>query len=318
MEVDPIIKWAERLVVREQAVEWLEKNVKGRDGFEDLRVLKMLKVKEDREVFLVEIAGKKAVVKRFINPDSAAIVMRLKAELDYLCQSMADGPHQVNKCVSVLPDLGLALLSYVPGEQVGVVLNRVEREERSTILCHAGEWLACYTAGRRRASTFGPRHWIKKARGRDVGALTQADRALVGEVIAGMREQAKGLGGMPVIQAAAHGDFLPRNLHYHEGVIYGVDIQGESWIAVARDAVRFLIWVGMTCEPEPDRPMIYGMVAEDFEAFNASGLLDPSEVHSILPFLMGEQMTAHFIDNYEHPEYAPRLRQTMRRYLDGF
>lgn len=318
MAIDPIILWAQNIQAKEAAKKWLVKTLRGRDGFETFRVLDIFKIKENREVFLVEINGEKRVIKRFIDAERAAIVLRLKTELDHLCQSMGDGPNQVNKCLMTLPEEGLAVMSFVPGEQLGKVINRVDRAMRSAILKQSGEWLNVYTSSRRRGSTFGAGFWIKKAQARPRDHLSSDDQELLLALIASMRQQAKTLGNAPVVQAATHGDFVPLNLHYEDGVIYGVDIQGESWMAIVREASRFLVWARMTREPEPEEAILYGVSEADFDAFISSNVLDEEEVHTILPFLIGEQLIARFAENYEQSEHTDRLRSAMISYLEGF
>ncbi|MEX0310693.1 MAG: hypothetical protein AB3N17_10675, partial [Tateyamaria sp.] len=227
------------------AAQELTRYLRVKVGTRRVRVLDALKHTAQSWVFAARINGEKVVVKRFFNDDRAHTVQSLKGELDRLEEIFGESDCQANRCVAAWPEDGIAVLSFAPGPRLDLKIGEANGRARDKLLAHSGRWLATYTASRRRHATFGPGYWIKQLLARDHGDLGPADRALLDQLANALRTQNERVKGCSVVQAATHGDYVGMNAHYHRGTICGVDIQGECWLAVAREAALFLVWLQM-------------------------------------------------------------------------
>jgi len=97
-------------------------------------------------------------------------------------------------------------------------------------------------------------------------------------------------------------------------VIYGVDIQGECWMAVAREAARFLVWQQLhdgLNTPETS----FGINSPDWKAFLSGNLLQDTEKRTTLPFFIGEQLFNRFVEDYDTPTVQSQGRIAIAAYL---
>ncbi|MHA1128602.1 MAG: hypothetical protein ACTSRN_06595, partial [Alphaproteobacteria bacterium] len=264
--------------------------------FSNVEIISTIKRAVDRQVVVAKIDGTKVVVKRFIDENPAQTVSNLKAELDLMSQTMGSGSNQVNQCLHALPQAGIAVLNFAPGRTLSNVIATTNARNRLKLLKHAGEWLALYSADRRRESTFAPKYWINQLRDIAIPQKIGADdRQLLRDLIASLQLLAPKVRGCNVVHAAVHGDFVGINLHYHDSTIYGVDIQGECWHPVAKEAARFLVWqrahslnrITNTC---------HGIASSDWGAFLQSGVVSDDEIRTTLPFFIGVQIFTRFLD----------------------
>ncbi|MWD27295.1 hypothetical protein E0K89_007400 [Aquicoccus sp. SCR17] len=269
---------------------------------------------EDRLVVAGRFAGTRVVVKRFAR-DGAARVLALQEELDAVMPEMATGRLRMMRCLAVLPEHGLAILQRVPGVPLQDALEGASPEERAGLVRMAGDWLRRYTDTRRREARFGPRHWVARCEARDAGALSAEDAALADSLVAGLRARVPALRGAPLIRAATHGDFTAANLHWDGECLWGVDVQGESWLPLAKEAALFLVWLELRRD-DGEGARIHGIRAEDWKAFLRSGLLSRAEAEGVLPFLVGEALHHQFIRAYAHARQRDRLRDAIRGWLD--
>lgn len=288
--------------------------VTARAGVSACRLLQALKFAKSSWVFAANLNGDKVVIKRFFNVDRAHTVRSLKGELDRLEVTFGAGDCQANRCLMAWPEDGIAILSHAPGPRLDLKIAAARGGARAKLLSHAGRWLATYPGDRRRMSTFGPGFWIKRSLARDHSSIDDADKPLLDDMIALLRSQNERVKGCAVVQTASHGDYVGMNAHYHRGTIYGVDIQGECWVALAREAARFLVWLQIH---DPDRPTgrTHGLRRDDVQAFLSSGVLPPEEHGTTFPFFVGEQLYGRFVEDYHRSDIRTNTRAAMESYL---
>ncbi len=280
-------------------------------GFENFSVSEVLKLSPIAAVLLARLGGEKVIVKRHFGPNAAQVVQNAKAELDFLAQTMAVGPLQINRCLRALPEYGLIVLNHVKGRPIRDVIAEAGPAKRQKLLRQAGEWLALYTAPRRRASVFGPGFWVNQACDQDIGGLPGNVQTAVVALRQALARRAEAHAGHPIIHAATHGDFVPTNAIFAKGVMTGIDVQGESWQAISRDVARFL----QTVRPPDRAQMIYGVALQDWQAFHQSGALPPAEIDTTLPFFIGAIMHDRLISKVDDDEYIGLLQPRIDNYV---
>lgn len=313
MRVPSVTGFSRRLTRRRRAAEALSAALAGRRGYEDLKIVEILKPVEGREIAVARVGGARVVLKRFSGDMAAETVRKLKAELDTLADRLNDGPNRVMACRAIEPDLGIAVLSLVPGRRFSEALARASGGRRAALMTRAGEWLDAASGFRTRDTSFGPGFWVARAHARPTDPLMNEDRALLGRLLARLRTKAQATGGSPVRQAATHGDYVPINLMIDGDTLWGIDIQGESWLAISRDAARFLVWTALHA-PRPG-PTRFGLPAGDVEAFLASGLLPDGEERTTLPFFIGEQLHSRLCESGLDPAARQAARKVIAAYL---
>ncbi|WP_299546671.1 hypothetical protein [uncultured Tateyamaria sp.] len=297
------------------AAKAVSRYLKNRPGVQSLRILEALKFSPKSWVFTAKLNGEKVVIKRFFNEDRAHTVRSLRGELNRLEQTLANGDCQANRCLMAWPEDGIAILSHAPGPRLDKKIAGARGRSRQKLLAHSGRWLATYTSSRRRDADFGPGYWIKQLLARDHSAVEDpASKALLKRMISSLRKQNDRVKGCHVVQAASHGDFVGMNAHYHRGTIYGVDIQGECWIAIAREAALFLVWLQMH---DPDRPThrIHGIKIDDVQAFLSSGVLSEDEQRTTLPFFIGTYLYRLYTANFHRCDIRSNLEAAILAYL---
>ncbi|SFS55073.1 hypothetical protein SAMN04488040_0882 [Sulfitobacter marinus] len=274
-----------------------------------------LKVSLKSWVFRATINGEDAVVKRFFDGDVPQVLRNLKVELDFLERSFDDPRYQANRCLYTWPEDGIAVLSFAPGKRLGDEIAQASGDARRQLVWQSGEWLRRYCEFRKRDSRFGPRHWVKKMTSVKTDRVSvPADRLLLDRLRASVVGQTDAVRGVPVVQAATHSDYVGLNAHYHQGTIYGVDIQGESWLAVAKDVARFLVWLQIHV-PISEGGQRYGIALEYIDPFLESGVLSAQEQVTTLPFLIGEQLNGRFVEVYARPHLRDITRAAIEMYL---
>ncbi len=259
----------------------------------DLSVSLCLRNKAEASVFLGGLSGQPVIVKQF-HSDPQARLARMQAELDLVAAQMAGGPHGINRLLSTRPALGLAVL-----EHAGVPLRSVEIAEApmgGAWMRKPGGWLGANFAPRRGFESFPLRHWLERLE----AAAPLADPPPVRvRARRHLRQWGRGLAGAPFTRAATHGDFVSINAMWRAGQIVGVDVQGESWLPLARDMARFLVWQEMT-DPAPG-PRLWGIAEADLTAFTAAPLLEATEAAALLPFFIGLQLLQRLSDMQGDP-----------------
>tara|TARA_R110002074_G_scaffold13828_7_gene48841 strand:+ start:1120 stop:1659 length:540 start_codon:yes stop_codon:yes gene_type:complete len=167
---------------------------------------------------------------------------------------------------------------------------------------------------------FSPDWWIKK-RVEAFGSGQPRDiQDLFDLVLCHLRDIAPSLRGKDITKAAVHADYVSINAHYHDGSIYGVDVQGKARFPIAQDVAKFLVWTQTQTPLEPPlapagMQYVYGIAEPDFCSFLASGVLPDEEIRTFLPFFVGLQVLG-CIRAFQNDELAmSRVRQMIERFL---
>lgn len=254
--------------------------------YPDLLVDSCRKLGSESAIFLGRLGQEIIVIKQFFT-NGAERVQRMKAELDHVATAMRGTPHRINACLMVLPEAGAIVLTHAGDTRLSHVLKSAG-SNRPAIMAQAGSWLAAYVGDRRRTDPFRPRRWLNRL---DEALAAASDVAAL-PVVALARRHLRGMGrdlaGTPFTRAATHGDFVSINAHVLNGQIVGVDVQGESWLPLAKDVARFLVWQQMT-DPGPP-PLHHGISAADLGAMVPQVGLAPEETDRLLPFFIGLQL----------------------------
>ncbi len=270
-----------------------------------------LKLGDRSQVFTGQYGTAPTVFKWFLTDDAAAIVTATQEELAEVTPRLSTGPLQINRCLAALPDLGVVVLSHAAGPRLTGVIADATPAERAQLMQQAGAWLAAYVGPRHRVGSFGPGYWLKRLQGR---AIPPLDAGLLGALHNALSDMAADLHGVDVTQAASHGDFAAINLHYADGVMTGVDVQGTAWLPLARDVAKFLVWATIHC-PAPG-PTLCGVPRADLAAILAGHPIPLSEVETTLPFFIGTQLYGRLIENHRHATRGDITRQAILNFLD--
>ncbi|WP_166415425.1 hypothetical protein [Cochlodiniinecator piscidefendens] len=281
----------------------------------DFRIYSALKCTKKSWVFDASINDSKVVIKRFFCANPVRTVETLKKELDFSMQILGNGTYQVNRCLMAWPDNGMVVLSHAPGLRLGDKIAKSQRGQRRRILKQSGEWLRHYTAPRQRLTHFNHKFWIKKLEARSLRNIaTVSDLRMISDLKYCLHVQKERVNYCSVVHAATHGDFVGINAHYHAGVIYGVDIQGETWLPLAKEVARFLVWQQIHDPTDVDNYR-YGISRPDFEAFLSGGILTGGDRSVILPFLIGVELHGRFIESFSSYGKRDNIKTAIRAYL---
>ncbi len=307
--------WSSKVALREHASQELNGFLSQQPEVERFKLTDSLKVTEKSWVFKAKINGERVVIKRFFEGDFSHTVRSLKGELDFLERAFDDNRYQANRCLYSWPETGIVILSFVPGKRLGDKIAESTGGERWRLLKQSGEWLRQYCSFRQRDSTFGPGFWVKQVASKSTDHISsKEDRRLLDSLLASLRDQVEKVKGAPVVQAATHGDFVGINTHFHRGTIYGVDIQGECWLAVAKEAARFLVWLQIHDSSRAgDRR--HGIHLGYIDAFLESDVLNAGEQTTTLPFFVGEQLYGRFVEGYDREDIRDNTRSAIEMYL---
>lgn len=308
MALQRILSWADRQSQGRTAMTQIAGVV---DGFEGQEVLK---IADDRVVVSGQWHGRDVVIKQFQGEQSNVQVTRMEAELLFLAEHMADGENRMMQVLATYPDHGIAVLEHVPGLRLHDILKTAHAPQRAELIAHAGRWLGSYTKGRQQTGTFAPRRWLERRTLPDVSDMAIDDMALLAEVAKRLKSLRKSVRGVPVTRAAVHGDFTAVNLHYSDGVMYGVDVQGEAWFPLAKDVALFLVWLALSRETDVGERS-YGIALDDFAAFLSKPLVPQEEAEILLPFMIGAELRFQFARAYRHSDQRDRLRDALIGWL---
>jgi len=310
--------WLSKAVAEEHAARDLKAFLMAQPEIQKVRDLIPLKVSKYTWVFSLYVNDEKVVIKRFFKATADETVRKLKSELDYLEVLFSGGDCQANKCLMAWPDHGIVMLSFAPGQRLGDIIAGVTGDERRKLLNHSGRWLAGYTAPRRHEGSFSPNFWVKRILKKNLSGITDpADLTLLRRLVHSMEAQGKKIRGCPVVHAATHSDFVGINAHYSEGVIYGVDIQGETWRPMAKDAARFLVWLQIHDDGRPSARRA-GISQDDWDGFLSSGVISEREQETTMPFLVGEQLYGRYVSDYARPRIRENTRTAITAYLEEY
>lgn len=302
---------------RRHARDTLQTFLTAQEEVQTVRILEVIKANDKTWVATALINGEKVVIKRYLGAHTAKTILRLRDELSLLEQVFGAGTHQVNKCLMSWPDEGIAVLSFAPGQRLDDAIAKARGPGRERLLTHSGAWLAKYTQGRRKDGSFGPAYWIKRVRNRNRDHIDDPDDLrLLDRLMDALKQQKPRLNGCPVVQAASHGDYVGMNAHYHAGIIYGVDIQGECRIPLARDCARFLVWLQIHDKARPD-DRTHGIATPTWTGFLKSDVLSVQEQDTTLPFFVGEQLYYRFVNDYRRARIRSNAAAAIESYLQA-
>jgi hypothetical protein len=93
-----------------------------------------------------------------------------------------------------------------------------------------------------------------------------------------------------------------------------VDIQGECWLAIAKEAARFLVWLQIH-DPNIPTDRRHGISAEYVDYFLESDVLSGQEQITTLPFFIGEQLFIRFVENYDRKKIRENARTAIIAFL---
>lgn len=281
-----------------------------------LRLGRVLKNSPETAVFEATLNGRPVVVKRTIGVEAS---MRTGAQADELAVQhplMCEGAFRVPEPILALPGQGIMVMEHAPGLRFDAVL-RADPARRPERLRQAGEWLAHYTRTRRVEDAFGGGYWIK-TRGQAMQAMPAGpDRERVAALIGLMERERARVGPCPITRARSHGDFCTLNLMVDGDAIWGVDIQNDTWIALAKDLARFLVYLEITLpQGETDGPC--GLSDADAQALlGTPGLIRAGEIETMLPFFTAVEMSGRLMSESAWPGVMMNARALADRMLDA-
>ncbi|SLN49366.1 hypothetical protein PSA7680_02540 [Pseudoruegeria aquimaris] len=278
------------------------------------KLQKFIKASPESAVFIGKLDGERVIFKLFNGEKASETVERQAAELSYLQGFMAEGPYQAMRMVQAFPDAGLSVLSFMPGNRLDAVMAKADAAKRRRLVAQCGSWLKRYTSGRQRLARFGPHHWVEKRADLPARIPDADDQALAARLHDNMHRRAPLVAGADVCQAATHGDFTTLNLTFHQGTLYGLDIQGESWMALTQEIARFLVYLQIT-HPHPSGRLRLGISEPDLKAFLKCGLLDPREEATTLPFFIASQLLGRFVQEYKREDTRANTRAAIEAFL---
>lgn len=299
-----------------QTVSDLEDKVRSHDGVDSFVISERIKTSKGSDVYDAILNAERVVLKIFHVSDPVTRVTAMKQELDFVSQNMARGAYQVNQCKMCMPEIGAIAVSHVGLQRLDKLIWRASGAERAHLLHQSGAWLSAYIGGRHRTGPSRALKMMRKLEGKNLSAFTKEDRALIDIAMDQLWGDATGLKGRDVLVAATHGDFVGMNIHVKDKIFYGVDIQGTSWLPVAKDVARFLVWLRMH-EPKAPVDPTFGLCTSDIDAICASGLLDPDDANdrAVLRFFIGENLCSRFIEEYARPDLRWAIRRALKDYL---
>lgn len=281
----------------------------------EFRDIKQIKTSRYSEVLTAVHNNNPVVIKQFFNNNAATIVKETQYELAYLCQTMRDGPFQVNRCLYAFPKLGMIVLSFAKGVRLDKTLGSASTRQRSEILHQSGQWLMKYGATRTQFGAFAPKLWLE-----DLGANTrekllhQNDQLLMAELLENIRARAVRLKKTKIAKALLHDDFVGINLIYDNGVITGVDIQRAFRQPVAKSVARFLVWLQIFGYDSAENSN-YGICDKDLVDFLGSGVLQKIELNSSLPMFIGAELYTRFRYFYDRKPTRLRAQRAIKNFL---
>lgn len=277
--------WIGRKLEAVAAEEALFRKLETISDWPALSEIKTIKHAEGRAVYRAQSPDGPVVIKQFTHAKAAETVEAMREELDHLSQTMQRGPYRMMRALAIAPEQGIILLEHVPGVPISEALERCTRAERATLLKDAGAWLNTYVGERRQTGSLSPAWWIKKAK--TYPKVPNSDA-----LVAYMEHQISEVRGYPITSGAAHGDFIPSNLHVDGGVLWGVDVQGRARLPLVRELAHFLLWTERL-RPLGSGPYRWGVAEADLSALTARCGLPQDEISTLMPFFIAEQLLRH-------------------------
>jgi hypothetical protein len=293
----------------------LETTIAAEPAIKSCEIIEQIKSTDDSDVFVALVNDAKVVIKLFHAETANERVRNLKLELDFVSQTMATGRNQVNQCLHILPKDGIAVLSFAPGQSVSRSIRSATPTQREELILHSAEWLQEYTNLRQKVGRLGPWHWLKQLENIDVSAVKDSENLrLLATLLGALQKQAKKHAQCDMVKAAGHGDFSGVNLHFYDGVMYGLDIQTESWYAIANEAAQYLTFIQAHNNSILQQSK-FGIYSADWNAFFKSGILSDTEQGTTVPFFIGVHFYRHLVRETRRPRMQENIAYGIERYL---
>ncbi|MEL7011934.1 MAG: hypothetical protein AAFO72_01505, partial [Pseudomonadota bacterium] len=115
-----------------------------------------------RAIFKGSFAGAPAIA-RFYLDEPRAYAKRDWDELQRTWAYMSSGPYQVNEPLYHLPELGLIIVRYAPGQPMLERIWQSEKDMRFSMIPGAVHWLRHYTKPMERRGPMRAASWLSKA-----------------------------------------------------------------------------------------------------------------------------------------------------------
>lgn len=273
------------------------------------KVTECISTKENRAVFAGQFAGRPVVFKHFVGEDARVQVAGLQVEMTYQWGCMAAGDCRVPEPILFAAELGLAIMERVPGARLDHVITA---DNRAEMVSHSARWLREYSRERRRASAFSARFWVRRARKLIAHHEVEEDKERAARLVRWMFSQVKILDKREILQLRSHGDFCALNMMYADGVMYGVDLHNQTWLPVAKDVARYLVYLNITL-PIATEQRTFGLATQDIDSFlSGFGMLERSD--PLLAFFVASELAGRLVKDSRDDQHL----ETKRALVDGF
>ena len=274
-----------------------------------------INARSDRATFSGKIGSRDVVFKLFYGDEVAQTVSDTEIELKYQWERMSAGKYRVPEPIWHIPEKGLSIMSSVPGRRLDTLFNESDAVERAQLISYSGAWLKTYAEDRQRNTDFSAQFWVKMARRLLTNHIVEQDRDRASQLVKWMFSRAKSLNGMEIIQARSHGDYCELNLLYDDEVMYGVDLHNNSWLPLAKDVARFLVFLNCRHPVETDQ-QTFGLPSKDVTSFlSAFEFLD--ERDPLFVFFIASELSRRLVEHIGHEEYQPNTRILVDGFLSG-
>ncbi len=293
----------------------LEQDSRGIAGLEGLRIARVLKFHPARAVFLARLGPDQLILKRITTADARAQITAMQDEMALMAPRMAQGALRVPRCLGAWPELGLIGIERAPGKVLTDALATAGPGRRRKLIAQAANWLDAYTDTRRAPEAFRPEWWLRQIETAPLAGIGAADAALLRQIGDRLAQTGDALRDRPAMQGAAHGDFVPANLHHHQGTIWGIDITGARALPLAKELARFLVWARLY-GPTPPATRL-GLDAAEIDAMLRPGLLAAGETETTLPFFIGYELFMRFLNVAARARHLPPMREALAGWLTG-
>ncbi len=230
---------------------------------------------------------------------------------------MFNGAWQANRCAFAFPNIGVVVLEYIAGEPIGDLLSNSSTELRQKTLNNCGLWLRKFSGDHLSYSNFAPKFWLKLLDCRKPEIIaSKNDQGLLNRLREFMATHVNVISGQKTIKGPTHDDFVPSNLLINNDILYGIGLQGETVLPLAKATAQFLVLLKYK-RSNSNSDLMHGISRQDCQSFLGSGILPVSEINTILPFFIAEQFYFHLQNAVEKHVLDKETRQEITVFLDS-
>jgi len=210
-------------------------------ALQDLEIQDLLRlVKGKRAIFACSFAGRRAVMRMFLEDDHA-LSRREWAELTRIWPVMSDGPYRVVEPLHHSAAHNLLVVERAEGTPLLQRLWQSDKADRAQDMDPAARWLRRYTGGTEEWRGARHRRWLAKAERAGERQAFDNLRKIERDIIALLHQMADRMDGAEWRTAILHGDFHPNNLIAKGGELVGIDTGGSARMPIYKDMARFLV-----------------------------------------------------------------------------